>query len=83
LLVALSKFAQCERFMSFMFLVCKSFCLTRNHDFGSFKKFAPKRRSLQYQQTQSALRIKFEDNPDFGLDLDPRVSLRRVALKDL
>ncbi len=37
-------------------------CLTESQDSGSFEKFAPKRRSLQYKQTKSALRIKFEDS---------------------
>jgi hypothetical protein len=57
--------------------------LTEGFASGSVGKFAPKRRSLQYKQTQSALRIKFEDMLNFGSGLDPRVSLRRIALKDL
>jgi hypothetical protein len=58
--------------------------LTGSAEFGNFEKFAPKRRSLQYKQTKSALRIKFEDKTGpLGSGLDPRVSLRRGALKDL
>jgi hypothetical protein len=52
--------------------------LTCSRYFDRFRRFAPKRRSLQYKQTKSALRIKFEDNPDFGPGLDPRVPLRRT-----
>ena len=57
--------------------------MTGSRDSDNFGEFAPKRRSLQYKQTQSALRIKFEDKLNFGSGLDPRVSLRRIALKDL
>jgi hypothetical protein len=81
LLVDLSKFAQCELGLRFRFEMI--LCLTGSGDFGNFEKFAPKRRSLQHKQTKSALRIKFEDILNFGSGLDPRVSLRRVALKDL
>jgi hypothetical protein len=57
--------------------------LTGSSDFDTFEKFAPKRRRPLDYHGKSALRIKFEDNLNFGSDLDPRVSLRRVALKDL
>ena len=81
LLVAVWNFAQRDRcysqwFGDILYLTC-------NRYFDNFRRFAPKRRSLPYKQTKSALRIKFEDNPDFGSGLDPRVPLRRITLKDL
>jgi hypothetical protein len=57
--------------------------LTEGFASGSVGKFAPKRRSPQYKQTKSALRIKFEDILNASSGLDPRVSLRRATLKDL
>ena len=52
----------------------QSFMLTCNRYFDSVRRFAPKRRSLHYQQTQSALRIKFEDSRTKSPDLDPKGS---------
>ena len=64
----------CAARMSYRVWFGQSFTLTCNRYFDSVKRFAPKRRSLQYKQKQSALRIKFEDSRTKSPDLDPKGS---------
>jgi hypothetical protein len=57
--------------------------LTWNPDFDSVGRFAPKRRSSLRKRRESALRIKFEDNPNASSGLDPKGPAQAENLKDL